>query len=119
MFSLISVLVDAFTDPLIGWICDRPGCNTKRFMLIGGVFTGILLGASFYVFPGSQAAQFVYYTVVTSLMWVSYTSFCIPYYACCVQMTDDYDEFKSGTRIWDVEEYSKWVRKEKWEQKIY
>lgn len=34
-------------------------------------------------------------------------------------MTDDYDEFKSGTRIWDVEEYSKWVRKEKWEQKIY
>lgn len=90
--SLISVLVDAITDPLIGWICDRPGCNTKRFMLIGGVMTGILLGASFYVFPGSQAAQFVYYTVVTSLMWVSYTSFCIPYYACCVQMTDDYDE---------------------------
>lgn len=25
-------------------------------------------------------------------MWVSYKSFCIPYYACCVQMTDDYDE---------------------------
>ncbi|MBQ7888401.1 MAG: hypothetical protein IJ356_01430 [Erysipelotrichaceae bacterium] len=34
-------------------------------------------------------------------------------------MTDDYDEFKSGTRIWDVEENSTWVRKEKWEQKIY
>lgn len=34
-------------------------------------------------------------------------------------MTDDYDEFKSGTRIWDVEEYSKWVKREEWEQKIY
>ena len=90
--SLISVLVDAFTDPLIGWICDRPGVDTKKFMLIGGVMTGILLGASFFVFPGGEIAQFIYYTVVTSLMWVSYTSFCIPYYACCVQLTDDYDE---------------------------
>ena len=34
-------------------------------------------------------------------------------------MTDDYDEFKSGTRIWDVEENSTWVKKEEWEQKIY
>lgn len=90
--SLISVLVDAITDPLIGWVCDRSGVDTKKFMLVGGVLTGILLGASFYVFPGGQIAQFIYYTVVTSLMWVSYTSFCIPYYACLVQMTDDYDD---------------------------
>ena len=34
-------------------------------------------------------------------------------------MTDDYDEFKSGTRIWDVEENSTWVKKEEWEQKIF
>ena len=34
-------------------------------------------------------------------------------------MTDDYDEFKSGTGIWDVEENSTWVKREEWEQKIY
>ncbi len=90
--SLISVCVDAITDPLIGWLCDRPNVNTKKLMLVGGVFTGILLGLTFIVVPGSQGVKFVYYTVVSSLMWVSYTTFCIPYYACCAQMTDDYDE---------------------------
>lgn len=90
--SLISVCVDAVTDPLIGWMCDKPGANTKMYMLIGGIFTGILLGASFVVVPGTQAVKFIYYTIVSSLMWVSYTYFCIPYYACCAQITDDYDE---------------------------
>ena len=90
--SLISVLVDAVTDPLIGWICDKPGADMKKYMLVGGVFTGILLGLTFIVVPGSQAVKFIYYTVVSSIMWVSYTAFCIPYYACVTQMTDDYDE---------------------------
>ena len=36
--SLISVLVDAVTDPLIGWICDKPGADMKKYMLVGGVF---------------------------------------------------------------------------------
>ena len=90
--SLISVLVDAFTDPLIGWICDRPGVDMKKYMLVGGIFTGIFLGLTFIVVPGSQAVKFIYYTVVSSLMWVFYTAFCIPYYACCARMTDNYDE---------------------------
>ena len=90
--SLISVCVDAITDPLIGWICDKPGADMKKYMLIGGVFTGILLGLTFIVIPGSQAVKFIYYTLVSSVMWVSYTMFCIPYYACVTQMTDNYDE---------------------------
>jgi len=90
--SLISVCVDAITDPLIGWVCDKPNINTKKFMLIGGVLTGVFLALTFIVIPGSQAVKFVYYTVVSSLMWVSYTTYCIPYYACLTQMTDDYDE---------------------------
>lgn len=90
--SLISVLVDAFTDPLIGWICDKPHVDSKKFMLFGGVMTGIMLGLTFIVVPGGQGFKFVYYVIVSSLMWVAYTCFCIPYYACCAQMTDDYDE---------------------------
>jgi GPH family glycoside/pentoside/hexuronide:cation symporter len=90
--SLISVMVDAVTDPLIGWFCDRPGVDMKKYMLIGGTTMGILLGLTFLVVPGSQAVKFIYYTLISSLMWVSYTLFCIPYYACVTQMTDDYDE---------------------------
>lgn len=90
--SLISVCVDAVTDPLLGWICDKPNVNMKKLMLIGGILTGILFMATFVVIDGSQTVKFLYYVCVSSLMWVAYTMFCIPYYACCAQMTDDYDE---------------------------
>lgn len=90
--SMISVCVDAITDPLLGYICDKPNVDSKKLMLIGGVLTGILFGFTFLVIDGSQIVKFLYYTIVSSLMWCAYTSFCIPYYACCTQMTDDYDE---------------------------
>lgn len=90
--SLISVCVDAVTDPLIGWICDKPNVDSKKFMLVGGVLTGIFLGLTFVVVDGSQIFKFAYYVIVSSLMWCAYTAFCIPYYACCAQMTDNYDE---------------------------
>jgi len=90
--SLISVCVDAITDPLCGWIIDHPRFNPKTFMLIGGLTTGILLGCTFVVIDASAGAQFAYYTIVCSLMWCAYTMFCIPYYSSCAQMTDDYDK---------------------------
>lgn len=90
--SMISVCVDAVTDPLLGWICDKPHVNSKKLMLAGGILTGVLFALTFLVVDGSQTFKFVYYVVVSSLMWCAYTCFCIPYYACCAQITDDYDE---------------------------
>ena len=77
--SLISVCVDALTDPILGWIVDHPKVNPKKFMLVGGLLTGILLTCTFVVVDGSQGFKFAYYVIVSSLMWCSYTSFCIPY----------------------------------------
>lgn len=90
--SMISVCVDAVTDPLLGWICDKPNVDSKKLMLFGGILTGILFGLTFLVVDGSQTFKFFYYVIVSSLMWCAYTCFCIPYYACCALMTDDYDE---------------------------
>lgn len=90
--SLVSVCVDAITDPIVGWIVDHPKVNPKKFMLVGGILTGILLTATFVVVDGSQGFKFAYYVIVSSLMWCAYTSFCIPYYSCCALMTDDYNE---------------------------
>lgn len=90
--SLISVCVDAVTDPLIGWICDKPHVDSKKFMLVGGLLTGVLFGLTFVVIDASPVVEFIYYVLVSSLMWCAYTAFCIPYYACCAQMTDNYDE---------------------------
>ena len=39
--SLISVCVDAITDPILGWIVDHPKVNPKKFMLVGSAkYTG-------------------------------------------------------------------------------
>ena len=34
-------------------------------------------------------------------------------------LTDDYDGFKTRTRIWDIKENRNWVKKTEWEQNIY
>ena len=34
-------------------------------------------------------------------------------------VTNDYDEFRSGIMIWDVQENSVWTKETEWEQKIY
>ena len=34
-------------------------------------------------------------------------------------VTNDYDEFRSGIMIWDVQENSIWTKETEWEQKIY
>ena len=90
---MISVCVDAITDPILGWIVDHPKVNPKKFMLVGGLLTGILLTCTFVVVDGSQGFKFAYYVIVSSLMWVFLYfvlhSGTIPGRA---QMTDDYDE---------------------------
>ncbi|MDD5823880.1 MAG: MFS transporter [Firmicutes bacterium] len=90
--SMLSVCVDAITDPLLGYICDKPNVDVKKLMLWGGLLTGILYGCCYIVVPGSVAFKAAYYIIVSSLMWCAYTTFCIPYYSCCASLTDDYDE---------------------------
>ncbi|MBQ0004594.1 MAG: MFS transporter [Clostridiales bacterium] len=90
--SFLSVCVDAITDPLLGWICDKPGVDVKKLMKIGGILTGILYAACYIIVPGGTVVKAIYYIVISSLMWCAYTTFCIPYYSCVASITDDYDE---------------------------
>lgn len=90
--SLISVCVDAVTDPIMGWLLDRPGINPKKFMLIGGIVESFCIAFVFFPVGGSDLGKAVFYILVTALMWVAYTCYAIPYYAVVPRLTKDYDE---------------------------
>ncbi len=90
--SLIAVLVDALTDPIIGYLTDKKGVDKKKFIIFGGIAMGFLFTASFIVLDGSQLSMFFYYVIISSLFWCAYTCLTIPYYSICPQLTEDYDE---------------------------
>ena len=90
--SLVSVCVDAITDPIMGWLLDRPGINPKKFMLYGGICECICIAFLFFPVGGGDVAKFIFYVSVTSLMWVAYTCYAIPYYAIVPRLTQNYDE---------------------------
>lgn len=91
--SLISVIWDAVTDPIIGSFADKPGADKRKFMLRAAFPVGLTFVAAFLPLgQTSNGFKFVFYTAVTMLFWLSYTVYTIPYYAVVAQITQDYDE---------------------------
>lgn len=91
--SLISVIWDAVTDPLIGMQADRRGKSKRRFMARAIFPMGICVVAAFINLGNApQLGKFLFYTAATMLFWLAYTYYTIPYYAVVAEMTRDYDE---------------------------
>lgn len=92
--SLISVIWDAVTDPMIGFLADRKGADKRRFMARAAFPMGIAFIAAFLTLPGgtSNVVKFIFYTAMTMLFWLAYTFYTIPYYAVVAEITQDYDE---------------------------
>jgi len=91
--SLISVILDAVADPIIGFLSDKPGADKRKFMARAIFPMAIAIVAAFIRLPGaSDTTKFIYYAVVTIVFWLSYTCYTIPYYAAVAEITQDYDE---------------------------
>ncbi|MGN0468746.1 MAG: MFS transporter [Acutalibacteraceae bacterium] len=91
--SLISVIWDAVTDPIIGHFADKPGADKRKFMLRAAFPVGITFVAAFLPLgERSDAFKFIFYTAMTMLFWLAYTVYTIPYYAVVAEITEDYDE---------------------------
>lgn len=91
--SLISVIWDAVTDPLIGFFADKPGADKRKFMLRAAFPVGLTFVAAFMPLgTSSNAIKFIFYTAMTMLFWLAYTVYTIPYYAVVAEITEDYDE---------------------------
>lgn len=91
--SLISVIWDAVTDPIIGHYADKPGADKRKFMLRAAFPVGLTFIAAFLPLgEQNDIVKFIFYTAMTMLFWLAYTVYTIPYYAVVAEITEDYDE---------------------------
>lgn len=90
--SLISVLWDGITDPLIGHYADKKEGRKKKFLIFSALPMALFFILSFLPVNGGPARSFFYYTVSAMLFWLFYTMYTIPYYALGAEITQDYDE---------------------------
>lgn len=98
MVSMISILWDAFTDPIVGTLSDRSRIKAGRrrpFMLAGGLLVAIAAVLTFTKVEGSQTFQILYYTFMACFFWTSFTIFSVPYMALGVEITEDFNERNS------------------------
>lgn len=91
--SLISVLWDAFTDPIIGYYADKGKGKKKSFMAKALFPMLIAFSAAFIpIESSSNTLKFIFYAAITMIFWLAYTFYTIPYYAVVAEITKDYDE---------------------------
>jgi len=90
-------VVDAFTDPLMGYLSDRTHSRWGRrrpYLFFGAVPLALLFYLMFTkpAFLSSQISLFIWVTVVYTLLTTSYTIVNIPYGALTPDLSRDFDE---------------------------
>ncbi len=98
--SLIAVMWDAITDPIVGYLSDRYKGNKfgKRapFILAGAIPLGLFVFILFCDVNLGQTAKILYFIMINIAFWMFFTIVDIPYIAVASEVTDDYD---SKTRL--------------------
>lgn len=93
--SLIAVIWDAVSTPILGQISDntRSKYGRRRPFLAA---VAVPLAAAFVLLftnvPLDGSAKNAYYIIMAMVFWTSYTTFYIPYTALGAELTMDYDE---------------------------
>ena len=90
--SLISVLWDGVTDPLIGHYADKKEGRKQKFLLFAALPMALFFVLSFMKIEGGPVRMFIHYAGGAMLFWLFYTLYTIPYYALGAEITQDYDE---------------------------
>jgi Na+/melibiose symporter-like transporter len=93
-----AVIVDAFTDPLIGSLSDRSQSRLGRrhpFMYAGAIPTGLCLYLLFAPMVSSELGLFLWMILFVNLTRTAMTVFHIPHIAMGAELTEDYDERSS------------------------
>ena len=92
---LVARVVDAVTDPIMGFVADRTRSRWGRFrpyVLYGPVPLGLITVAMFTVPGFGDFGKVVWAYVTYTLFGIVYTVVTIPYAAMTAVMTDDYQE---------------------------
>lgn len=100
--SLIAVLWDAITDPIIGHLSDN--CKSKYgkrrpFMLAGAIPYFICMVLMFTNVDLPAGVKGIYFVILAAAFWTFYTVYVIPFFALGGAITDDF-EGRTSLRAW-------------------
>ena len=99
-------LVDAFTDPLMGYISDhtRSRWGRRRPYIFGGaIFVGVVYMLLWQLPEGKSESYYFWYFLAGSLVfYLAYTIFATPWVALGYELTPDYHE---RTRVMAVQNF--------------
>jgi|SRR5579864_1585269 len=92
VFTSLSRLLDAFLDPLVGYISDRFNTRWGR-RKPWGVAAGVVCSISlFFLFQPPRTATIIYYGVWSFLLYFGFSLFEIPRSAWSAEINRDYTE---------------------------
>jgi GPH family glycoside/pentoside/hexuronide:cation symporter len=105
-------LVDAITDPVMGFISDNTRSRWGRrrpYIFIGSIITGLSFIAMWQVYPeNSELYNFTYFLLVSIVFYIGLTIFATPYVAMGYETSNDYHE---RTRLMAV---AQWIGQWAW-----
>ena len=93
--SLIAVLWDGISDPVVGYLSDKSKSKRGRrrpFMLTGSMIAAVSIVLLFTKVDFGSALQNAYYLVMAMVFWTALTMFDIPYNAFIAELTDSQSE---------------------------
>jgi GPH family glycoside/pentoside/hexuronide:cation symporter len=99
-------ILDAFTDPLMGFISDRTRSKWGRrrpYIFWGAIAAGIIF-ALLWQLPREQSETFyfVYFLIGSFFFYIAYTVFATPWVALGYELTPDYNE---RTRLMGIQNF--------------
>jgi GPH family glycoside/pentoside/hexuronide:cation symporter len=105
-------LMDAITDPVMGFISDNTRSRwgrRKPYIFIGSIVTGLSFIAMWQIYPeNSELYNFNYFLMVSIVFYLGLTVFATPYVAMGYEMSSDYHE---RTRLMAV---AQWIGQWAW-----
>ncbi|MBE14329.1 MAG: hypothetical protein CL744_12240 [Chloroflexi bacterium] len=99
---LVARIVDAITDPIMGFIADRTRTRWGKFrpyVLFGPVPLAVIAVATFTVPDFDEVGQIIWAYVTYTLFGVIYTVVTIPYAALSAVISNDYQERSGFTSV--------------------
>ncbi|MBT8131081.1 MAG: MFS transporter [Gammaproteobacteria bacterium] len=105
-------LVDALTDPFMGFISDNTRSRWGRrrpYIFVGAVISGISYVVMWQVYPeNSELYNFTYFLLTSIVFYIGLTIFSTPYVALGYEMSNDFHE---RTRLMAV---AQWIGQWAW-----
>ena len=108
----IPKLIDAVTDPLMGYISDHTNSRwgkRRPYVFVGAIIAGFSYMIMWQVYESnSEMYNFLYFLGWSCVFWIGMTIFGVPFVAMGYEMSDDFHE---RTRIMAV---SQWIGQWAW-----